>query len=90
MKLRHLDPAEIAQLEALRDDMMALARTRLGSGDVTAEGILAVFAMMTGAALALQDQQTMTVDEGFALITANIQQGNETMIAELFRGATSV
>lgn len=45
--------------------------------------VLAILSVICGQALALQDQRTMTPERGMKLILANIEAGNQRVLAQL-------
>lgn len=78
-----MDRATERRLKKVRDRLMNSVRTELQRGDVTAPELLSIMAHTTGACLAMQDQLTMTPDQGMDLIARNIEAGNREAIAEV-------
>lgn len=67
----------IGAAEALRVDLLRLVEKHSGND---AQEMLAVAAVLTGQLLAYQDQQRMTVQDGLAMINANIAIGNRSVV----------
>ena len=75
--------AALAFRRDLVDAMIAAgARHKLSGAEV-----LAVLGHLVGAAIAMQDQRTMTPDDCFDLVAENIQQGNAEAISEIMKPA---
>ena len=53
------------------------------SDKLTSEEVLAIAANMLGKIVALQDQRTMTREKALKIIIANLELGNQQVIAEL-------
>jgi hypothetical protein len=67
--------------KALHADIMALVQRHLTPD--TSERVLAIAAQITGVVLALQDQRKMTLEMAWDLILANVEIGNQRVIANL-------
>lgn len=50
---------------------------------LTKEELLAIGANMVGKLIAMQDQRTMTRERAMAIVSRNIEQGNQQIIAAL-------
>lgn len=72
MKMKMVKPPK----RIVRARMKILDATRTVAGDLSSEELLAVLSYTVGQCLALQDQRSMTPEQGIALIQHNIQQGN--------------
>lgn len=59
--------------------------------ELSAQEVLALCAYMTGAAVAMQDQRSMTRDRAMEVVIRNIEAGNATVIQELLseKGGTA-
>lgn len=55
--------------------------------DVTDTELLALLSYTVGQCLALQDQRSLTPEQGLDLINQNIQQGNLDAVSNLLTGA---
>jgi len=51
--------------------------------NMTDAEVLAVLAFMVGAAIALQDQGTMTKERALDIVTKNIEIGNQSALSEI-------
>lgn len=67
----------LAFRSALEAAMEAHAKT------LDAVDILAILAHLVGQCIALQDQRTMTPAMAMALVSSNIEQGNQEVLAKL-------
>lgn len=67
--------------QALRDDIQALIKRHLDPD--TPERVMAIAAMIVGQVIALQDQRMMTRAMVMDLVVANIEVGNQAVIALL-------
>lgn len=68
---------------AFRADLIAVLRKH--EANLTAEDMLALAAHLVGQLIALQDQRTMSPDRAMATVAANIEQGNQEVIDDLFK-----
>jgi hypothetical protein len=66
---------------ALRADICALIARHLIPD--TPERCLAIAAQVVGQVLAMQDQRKMTTDQAMSIVIANIETGNQAVIANL-------
>lgn len=67
--------------KALHSDIAALIKRHLTPD--TPERVLAIASQVVGQVLAMQDQRTMTTDQAFQIITANIEKGNAGIIENI-------
>jgi hypothetical protein len=67
--------------KALHADIGALIKRHLTPD--TPERVLAIASQVVGQVLAMQDQRTMTTDQAFQIITANIEKGNVAVVQGL-------
>jgi len=67
---------------AFRDDLVAVLRKH--AGPLSAPEMLALVAHLVGQLVALQDQRTMSPNLAMEIVAANIEQGNQEVIAGLF------
>lgn len=67
--------------EHLRLALCAVIRRK--APDMPAEEILAIFCQLVGQLVALQDQRRFTSDAVMALVSANIQMGNQHAVDTL-------
>jgi hypothetical protein len=72
--------------EALAFRNEALELLRRHGGALPADHMLALAADLVGQIIAMQDQRTMTPERALAIVTANIEKGNQEVRAHL--GAT--
>lgn len=79
LPMKNIAPTKADQ--ALRDDIMALIKRHLHPD--TSERVLAIASQVVGQCLALQDQRKMTKDMAFEIVMANIELGNQGVIASL-------
>jgi hypothetical protein len=62
--------------------LTALIKEQTDKG-ISSEELLAIAANMLGKILALQNQRTMTRDRAMAIITRNLELGNQQVVDEL-------
>ena len=77
MRLQKPSPAMIAARDAV------LAAMKPYADALGAEGLLAVLSYTVGQTIALQDQTAMTPDRAMLIVSSNIEQGNQDVIASL-------
>ena len=70
-------------LKAMIKELTDVMVKRVMDDNLSQVEVLAALAIMTGQALALQDQRTMTPAMGMDLIVTNIEFGNQTMVEQL-------
>jgi hypothetical protein len=68
--------------EVLKNDFTEVLRRHQDA--LTPPEMLAIAAQFLGMLLALQDQQTMTVEQGMTIIQANFEIGNAAVVEGLF------
>lgn len=79
MSARTIAPSDADRL--FYEDATALIKRYLTPD--TQERVLAIASQIVGKILAMQDQRTMTPERGLAIISANIEAGNQQVIANL-------
>ncbi|TPN11691.1 hypothetical protein [Mesorhizobium sp. B2-1-2] len=70
-----------AEHERLRLSLCSVIRRK--APDMAAEEILAIFCQIVGQLIALQDQRRFTSDSVMALVSANIEMGNQHAVDNL-------
>jgi len=76
MSIQRPSNAVQAMIKEVTDVMVR----HVGEGGITQVEVLAAFAILTGQALAMQDQRKMTPAQGMILIEQNIELGNFMMV----------
>lgn len=71
------------RLMEAKSDLAGQMKAWCDRHNLTPDEALALCAYMTGTAIALQDQRTMSGEMAMKIVVANIEAGNQTVIAEL-------
>lgn len=77
------DPALMARLNAALAEIVGQARIACDRHGLTQQETLALFAYMTGAAIAYQDQVKVTRSTAMEIVMRNIEAGNQAAMAEV-------